>query len=290
MIFSLATCQEPASCFMECQVLTTFFKTDSDSGGFQDDGTKPLLTTESFNIPETLSEGEVLVKLVGATICNSDIHTLLGRRQEPTPGVLGHEGCGAVVRSARSGVSVGDQVTFSVTQVCGGCERCRHGPQQKCVQLTKIGHTQYLTRDQPPRGCYSTHILLGPGTAVVTIPPVLDTCLAAPVNCALATMVAARRVARHAMTLGGHDPTPERSVLIYGAGLLGLYGAALFKEDDFTVYVSDPVKERLAQAVEFGAEESAPSHKVDLVVEVKHENVSIKISRNKLSTLLLSMF
>ena len=113
----------------------------------------------------------------------------------------------------------------------------RRGPQQKCVQLTKVGHVQY----QPgtvPRGCYSTHILLGPGTALVSLPPVLDTELATPVNCALATMVAARRVARHALDIErtvNMEPRQQRSVIIYGAGLLGLYGCALFKEDGFKV-------------------------------------------------------
>ena len=45
--------------------------------------------------------------------------------QEPTPGVLGHEGCGEVVRSARPGISAGERLTFSVTDVCGKCEFSR---------------------------------------------------------------------------------------------------------------------------------------------------------------------
>ena len=89
-----------------------------------------------------------------------------------------------------------------------------------------------------PRGCYSTHILLGPGTALVRLPPSLTTELATPVNCALATMVAARRVARHALDIErtvNMEPREQRSGIIYGAGLLGLYGCALFKEDGFKV-------------------------------------------------------
>ena len=139
--------------------------------------------------------------------------------------------------SARDGVNRGDKVTFSVTNVCGECDQCLYGPQQKCVQLTKYGHVKH-TSGNVPMGCYSTHILLGPGTAVVLLPPELDTTLATPVNCALATMVAARRVARHALKLNiethGQD-REAKSVIIYGAGLLGLYGCALFKEDNFTV-------------------------------------------------------
>ena len=32
-------------------------------------------------MPEVLNDGEVLLKLDGATICNSDVHTMTGRRK-----------------------------------------------------------------------------------------------------------------------------------------------------------------------------------------------------------------
>ena len=54
-----------------------------------------------------------------------------------------HKGCGHVVVSARSGVNVGDRVTFSVTDTCGNCDKCQYGPQQKCVSLKKYGHIQH---------------------------------------------------------------------------------------------------------------------------------------------------
>ena len=43
------------------------------------------------------------------------------------------------------------------------------------------------------------------------------------------------RVARHALQQLGEPGTRPRSVIIYGAGLLGLYGCALFKQDNFNV-------------------------------------------------------
>ena len=39
--------------------------------------------------------------------------------------MLGHEGCGEVVRSARPGITAGERLTFSVTDVCGKCEFSR---------------------------------------------------------------------------------------------------------------------------------------------------------------------
>ena len=41
--------------------------------------------------------GEVLVKIRMSTICRSDIHSYLGHRPNPCPGVLGHEIIGTIV-------------------------------------------------------------------------------------------------------------------------------------------------------------------------------------------------
>eukprot|EP00971_Amphidinium_carterae_P201066 3990043-Amphidinium_carterae.1 len=106
-------------------------------------------------LPETLGEGELLVKLHAATICGSDLHTVSGKRQEPMPLVLGHEGVGvieAIGRDIFSGdrprhanwkLKEGDRVTFSIADSCGVCPECTlHKLPQKCLKLMKYGHTQ----------------------------------------------------------------------------------------------------------------------------------------------------
>ena len=50
-------------------------------------------------VPEVLNPGDVLVEIALATICGSDLHTYSGRRSEPVPCVLGHEGIGRIVRA-----------------------------------------------------------------------------------------------------------------------------------------------------------------------------------------------
>ena len=199
-----------------------------------------------------------------AAICNSDIHTLQGRRQEPVPSVLGHEGCGSVLLSRRDGVNPEDRVTFSVTDICGTCLYCVQGPEQKCVQVFKYGHVQYV---KYPQGCYSTHLLLRAGTRVVQLPDTLSFDSAASVNCALATMVAARRTALN--ILG--DRSTEGSCLIYGAGLLGIYGAVLMKDSGFEVNITDPSPGRIQTAEKFGAKgvsgEEIDSSYFDLIIE-----------------------
>jgi D-arabinose 1-dehydrogenase-like Zn-dependent alcohol dehydrogenase len=65
--------------------------------------------------------GEALVKVRMSTICRSDIHSYLGHRPNPCPGVLGHEIIGDVValgdgitHDMRGGaLAAGDRVTWS---------------------------------------------------------------------------------------------------------------------------------------------------------------------------------
>ena len=48
----------------------------------------PKLSIEEFPLPDNpsqLSDGQVLLSLSLATVCGSDLHTLRGRRVEPTP-------------------------------------------------------------------------------------------------------------------------------------------------------------------------------------------------------------
>ena len=47
-------------------------------------GPKKRLESEFAEIPE-IEEGEILGRITAATICGSDLHTIIGRRQEPVP-------------------------------------------------------------------------------------------------------------------------------------------------------------------------------------------------------------
>ena len=47
-------------------------------------GPKIEQVVETAELPE-IQEGEILGKVRSATICGSDLHTILGRRKEPTP-------------------------------------------------------------------------------------------------------------------------------------------------------------------------------------------------------------
>jgi putative phosphonate catabolism associated alcohol dehydrogenase len=206
---------------------------------------KPLRPLQRPLSP-SCADGEILVKIDLATICGSDIHTLLGHRKEPTPCILGHEGLGTVlaVGAKRKDAVMGDRITWSIADSCGSCPACTtYQLPQKCSSLFKYGHSR-LPDDFKIEGCYASHIFLRKGTHVVQIPEELSDSVVAPANCALATMVnAVSRI-----------PKNCRAAVVQGAGLLGLYACALLKEQGLEqVFCADINDDRLKRVTAFGA-------------------------------------
>lgn len=184
-------------------------------------GPGEALSYEARELEFGASPGEVLVTIDLATICGSDLHTIAGTRTERTPCVLGHEAVGRVVQlgSGRD-LAIGDRVTWCVADSCGRCPPCTtHELPQKCEKLFKYGHAP-LSDGTGHNGCYASHIVLRPGTHTTRVPDCVPDPVAAPANCALATMVNAI----------SQLPATPRSVLVQGGGLLGLYGCALLGE------------------------------------------------------------
>ncbi len=194
-------------------------------------------------LPSHLAPGEVLARIRLATLCGSDLHTLDGRRHGPTPCVLGHEAVGIVEASSRPGIEVGARVTWTLADSCGCCAACAEWDlPQKCEQLFKYGHAG-LDNGSGLNGCYASHIVLRPGTAVLAVPEDLPDSWVAPANCALATIACAlERV-----------PKPCRVALVQGGGLLGIYAVAWLRSLGIEkVFCADLSPERLASVEAFG--------------------------------------
>ncbi len=233
-------------------------------------GVMEPFTRVEMPLPLGLGEGEVLVSLHLAAICGSDLHTYEGRRKEPVPSVLGHEGVGTVVAigQGRKDVRIGARVTWSLVDSCGCCPYCtQYALPQKCENMYKYGHSLW-TPSSAPDGCYSTHIVLRKGTKIVELPDNVDDGMAVSANCALSTMVNAV----------SHVKPGTRSVLIQGGGLLGLFCTALLREKEVQqVYITDIDPRRLqlaslAGATAVPAEEAGQYFRtprlVDAVIEV----------------------
>jgi alcohol dehydrogenase len=80
-------------------------------------------------------QGEVLVRIVAAGLCHSDLSVIDGNRPRPLPMVLGHEAAG-VVEALGAGVddlAIGDHVVFVFVPSCGTCECCSDGRPALCI-------------------------------------------------------------------------------------------------------------------------------------------------------------
>ena len=95
------------------------------------------------DIPKPVpGDNEVLVKILAAGICASDIHAILDERETVMPVALGHEFVGTVVEAGKNaaGIAVGDTITaMPACYSCGECIYCKSGEVTLCKQRKSIG-------------------------------------------------------------------------------------------------------------------------------------------------------
>lgn len=204
-----------------------------------------------------LGAGETLVAIELATVCGSDVHTVEGHRAAPTPLVLGHEYVGRVIEVADgvravdgTPVHVGDRIVWSIMASCRECDRCRRGLPQKCRAILKYGHERIQPRWELTGG-FATHAHLRAGTAIVRVGEALGAEVLAPAACGSATAWAALERADEVVDVD------DATVLILGAGLIGLTACAMARARGAVVVVADPDPARRALAVRFGATQVA---------------------------------
>ncbi|MFF5362847.1 NAD(P)-dependent alcohol dehydrogenase [Streptomyces scabiei] len=224
---------------------------------------------ESGGAPFTLSEvvldepapGEVLVRMVAAGLCHTDLGVASGGLPFPLPGVLGHEGAGVVeaVGPGVTSVVPGDHVVLSFTS-CGTCGNCRDGHPAYCatwLPLNLIGGRRAdgsgtISRDGQELGghffgqsSFAERALVDERGLVKVDPDVpLDS--VAPLGCGVQTGVGA--------VWNVLEPRAGSTLVVLGAGAVGLsavMAAALTPAT--TVIAVDKVGERLDLAKELGA-------------------------------------
>lgn len=109
----------------------------SIQGAVLRDRDRPL-DIESLQM-EAPRDSEVLVRIVAAGICRTDVHIIARWDGMEMPVVLGHEGAGVVVETGKNvkGVIPGDHVLLSY-QYCGSCPQCRGGQPWACRYLYEL--------------------------------------------------------------------------------------------------------------------------------------------------------
>ena len=201
----------------------------------------PLRTTEQ-EMP-TPQGTQVLLKVLAAGVCHSDLHIWdgyyeigggrklrLADRGIKLPLTMGHEIVGEVVAAGpgAAGVAIGVVRLVNPWMGCGECKVCKRGEENLCLKPQNIGvFTQ---------GGYATHLLAPHPRHLFDIGKLTPE-QAAPLACSGVTAYSALR--KIAATL------QEEPLVIIGAGGVGLMGVALARKmgaKDVIVVDIDAVK------------------------------------------------
>src|ERR1700726_521710 len=196
---------------------------------------------------------EVLLRMLAAGVCHSDLHIwdgwydLGGGRRLSVkdrglvpPLTMGHEIVGevAALGPEASGVKVGDKRLAHPWIGCGSCAICRRGQEQLCMS------PRFLGVHKP--GGYADHVLVPHARYLLDLGK-LTPAQAAPFACSGITAYGAlKRVGAAVLT--------EQPILILGAGGLGLMSLALLKAmGGFGAVVADIDPRKRDAALKAGA-------------------------------------
>lgn len=208
---------------------------------------------EEVNIPK-VEPNQVLIEVKIAGICGSDLHTFLGKHPFVKPPiVLGHEFSGTIKKLGsnleRSQFSIGQRVTIEPSITCGKCYNCSIGRYNICEVLQVIG--------SQINGGYA-HYVAVPASNLIS--------LSNDLSFEDGAMMEPLAVAVHASNIGKIEIND--SVLIIGAGTIGLLLAQVAKAKGAKVVVSDIIDSRLELARKLGVDDCINSNKVDLQQEL----------------------
>ena len=127
--------------------------------------------------PQIDKENNVLVRMVAAGICGSDVGIYHGTNAAATyPRIIGHENVGIVeeIGEGVTRVKVGDRVIIDQVTACGHCYACRKGRPNVCGSLKVRGvHIDGGYREYkavPDHDCYLVPEILSDEEAVMIEP------------------------------------------------------------------------------------------------------------------------
>ncbi len=251
---------------------------------------------EEVVIPD-LKKGEILIRNEYTTLCRSDLNTYCGKRQEKTPTILGHEIVGRIVAISNDDsltdargeqLQCSDRVSWAIYASDPEDELSKIGIPQKASDLFKYGHER-ITENSHLHGGLAEFTILRKNTPIVKIDEKLPLPVAAIINCAVATVAGAIRLA---------GEVQGKNVLVSGAGMLGMIACAMSKTKGAKKLAAMDINpERLEIAQEYGAdfgfvpdeleavkEHFGKSNPFDIIIELSGVKTAIE---QTLSTLAL---
>lgn len=163
----------------------------------------------------TIQDDEILVKVLAASICGTDVHIYdyneWAQSRIKIPQVMGHELAGQVVKLGKNVTSVklGDIVSAETHIICGTCEFCLNGQGHICQNTSILG----VDRD----GAFAEYIAIPAKNAWINNPKIDPAylCVQEPLGNAI-----------HTVTSG---EVKGKTVAIVGVGPIGLMAVNVAK-------------------------------------------------------------
>lgn len=221
------------------------------------------LRVEEVPMPE-IAAGELLIKVLSASICGTDLRIFHGNHRMYAPGTVripGHEVVGniAKVGEGLDGFVIGERVFIAPNQGCGHCAQCVSGKNNLCANYDAVG----ITID----GGFAEYMRVPANSVrqgnVIKVSESVDPAVAAlmePFACVLR--------GQNALHI-----QPGETVLIIGAGPIGIMHTKLAKARGAgRVIVSEPVADRAAQAGRMGADRVVNPTDTDLHAVIDEES------------------
>jgi L-iditol 2-dehydrogenase len=194
----------------------------------------------------TIDKGEMLVKVISASICGTDLRIVHGNHRMYPPGTVripGHEVVGTIaeIGTEVENYSIGQRVFCAPNTGCGHCQQCISGNNNLCANYDAIG----VTRD----GGFAEYVRIPANSVqqgnVIPIGESVDSAVAAlmePFACVLR--------GQNALHMN-----PGDVILIFGAGPIGVMHMKLARgRGAGRIFVSEPNLERATQAKRMGAD------------------------------------
>jgi threonine dehydrogenase-like Zn-dependent dehydrogenase len=206
----------------------------------------------------TAGPGELLVRVKAMSICGSDLGAYLGRHPRiVAPAILGHEFAGVVeeVGPGVTSATTGDRGAVEPTVACRTCRFCLRGNENICRQYRVIGEDESLA------GAMAGLVRVA-GDHFHAIPE--------RVSFEEGALVQPLAIGLHAVRDRGRIE-PGETVLVVGAGPIGLAIQIAAKQEGARVIISDTLDYRLEQAEALGADRTINPEREDVVSVVRAE-------------------
>ncbi len=231
---------------------------------------------ETLTLDEPRAD-EILVRIVGAGICHTDMVVRDQGYPVPLPLVLGHEGSGVVERVGANVKTLqpGDHVVLSYAN-CGQCSNCLSGAPGYCESFydqnfggrRTDGTTPYKDAEgHAVCGCFfnqssfGTHALVSERNAI-KIPKDVPLELMGPLGCGIQTGAGA--------IMNALKPGVGSSIAVFGAGSVGLSAIMAAKAVGCTQIIAVDMNDaRLELARELGATHVINPSSTDTLAKIR---------------------